>query len=450
MSPDRSLNPYKVAHLATTEPEAREAAEKVAARYFLSDEAFDQSLVSVVVPKDDAEPFAVVKIATALGLAELRFLPSLALAPESRQGPLQARVALSLLAGLVGVLVAGLFWDRYTHRHPWFAIYGTGPLALGLGLVAAILVVVAVLGFLRAAAARTWPSSVLLLGLAAAGFVAEVLVLSRGQPSSTAAKAALERGDKERAASEASAVVATRGHDPVADDVLDALHFGLVKKAPESMLKVNHFRGDWFTVSWKDRARSDLETQTLAEAAGLAAKKAAGPLRDLKFIVKSVDETLSDQIAGQRLRLMVDECLAERDFACAELVYRTEEPDGFASERAAVRNGIATAAQNAVDFYLVEATQAQELPQRREAHAYAYHAAQWALRFGGNDKAHPLPELLEAYRAAHLLELTTPGKAAEDGTATGGGSASGQPSPPPPPSGERPPPGSVQPVLPLP
>ena len=103
MSASTPLNPYKVAHLATTDEEARDAAAKIAAAHFLSRGAFDASLVSIDVPKDAGSDVAIVKITTALGVAELHLLPSLALAEDSKLGPLQGRVALGVLGLIVGV-----------------------------------------------------------------------------------------------------------------------------------------------------------------------------------------------------------------------------------------------------------------------------------------------------------------------------------------------------------
>lgn len=402
------LNPYKVAHLATTEAEAREAAAKIAAGHFLSGNAFDASLVSVEVPKDGSRDVATVKIATLLGVAELQLLPDLSLSRDSRLGPLQARVLLGVVGVLVGVAVAGVVWDTYTHRHPWFATYGTGPLALGIGCAGGVALAFAVLGFLRITAARTAVSSFLPLGLAVAGFVGEAVVLNAGLPSSAAAKAALDRGDLARAASEASAMLATKGHDPVADEVLDALKLHEVRSAREVALKVRRFGGVWYTPGHKLRAIRDIENLALVEASTQADKRQDGALRDLKFIVKPVDESIATRIAGIRLQMLVDDCLATKDYACAERALREEEPDGYASDRAAHRARIVKGLNEVVDGHLATARSATDAAVKREGFARAYHAAKLAFRLTGDDKARPLNKLLDEYRAAQAAEFGLP------------------------------------------
>lgn len=402
------LNPYKVAHLATTDEEAREAAAKIAGGHFLSGRAFDVSLISVEVPKDASGDVATVKIATVLGVAELKLLPNLTLSQDSQLAPLQGRVALGVLGVIVGVGIAGVVWDLYTHRHPWFATYGTGPLALGIGCIGGIALAFAVLGFLRISAARTVLSSFMPLGLAIAGFVGEALVLNAGQPSSAAAQAALERGDRARAASEASAILATKGHDPVVDRVLDALKLHEVQTAREVALKVRRFSGVWYTPEYKLRAIRDIETLALSEASSQADKHQEGALRDLKFIVKPIDEAIATRVAGIRLQMLVEDCLATKDYACAERAMREDEPDGYASDRAALRAKIVKGVNEIVEAHLAEARATTDASEKRESLARAYHAAKLSFRLTGNDKAHPMDKLLDEYRAAQAAEFGLP------------------------------------------
>jgi hypothetical protein len=402
-------NPYKVAHLATTEEALRAAGAKVAAAHFLGARAFDASVREVTVPKQGKDDVAIVKIETALGLAELRFLPNLTLARDSRLWPLQGRIVLGLGAALTGALVAGLLWDRYTHRHSWFATYGLGPQALGAGLVGAVAAAFAVLFATQTKSARSTLAWALPLIVVAAGFATEFHLLRTGLPQSSVAKAALDRGDRVRAASEASAVVATRGHDPVVDDVLDALKFHELHKAKEAMLKVTRFGGVWYTVPWKLKALRDIEHLALEEMSTLSAQRKTEPLRDLKFIVKPVDEGLADRIADARLTLLLDHCLNEQDLACAEDAFRRDEPDGSASGRAAARKRMVDTADAIIGRYL-EAAKQTDAPasEKRDALARAYRAAQARYRITGNEGNQPLADLLRQYREAQAAEFGVP------------------------------------------
>lgn len=401
-------NPYKVAHLATTEQALRQAGAKVAASHFLGASAFAASVREVAVPKRGKDDMATVKIETALGIAELRFLPNLTLARDSRLWPLQGRIVFGLGAALASTLAAGLLWDRYTHRHPWFATYGLGPQALGLGLTAAVAAGFLALGATHAKAARRPLAWALPLVFVIAGLCGEIALLRSGLPSAEAAKAALDRGDFPRAASEASAVVATRGHDPVVDDVLDALKFRELHQAKEALLRVNRFAGVWYTVPWKLRALRDIEQLTLEEMSSLTTQRKTAPLRDLKFIVKPVDEGLADRIADARLSLLLDECLRDDDLACAENAFRSDEPDGSASGRAAAKKRIVEAADAATDKFLALAQKAEEPSSKRDALARAYRAAQCGYRFTANDTRHPLEALRNQYREAQAAELGVP------------------------------------------
>jgi hypothetical protein len=405
---DAPLNPYKVAHLATTEPAAREAAAKVAGAWFLGREAFEASVVAVSVPKSTDSDVATVTLATALGQAELRFLPSLALATDSRVGPLQARVGLGLLALVVGLGGVGALYESYTHRHAWFSTYGTGPLALGLGLAGSIALSFATLGFLRASKARTPASSWLPLVVALAGLTGEGLALHLGRPSSEEAKAALARGDKARAIAEAGAVLATRGHDPVVDGVLDALKLAEVQQAREVLLKVRRFEGPWYSARVKGKAKDDIAAMTVSEANVMVDKRKGDALRDLKFIVKPIDENLADQVANLRLELLVKECFERGDFLCAATALRHEEPDGDPSVRGAVRAGIVKTVSAEIDAQMRRATTVSDLSERREARSRAYHGADLIYRLTGDDKAYPLSKLLADFEAAEAAEVAGP------------------------------------------
>jgi hypothetical protein len=406
--PGPEKNPYKVAHLATTEEALRAAGAKVSAGHFLGARAFAASVREVTVPKQGKDDVAIVKIETALGLAELRFLPNLTLARDSRLWPLQGRIVLGLAAALTSTLAAGLLWDRYTHRHSWFGTYGLGPQALGAGLVAAVAAGFVALAATQAKSARLTWAWALPLVVVAAGFSTEVYWLRTGLPRSAVAKAALDRGDAVRAASEASAVVATRGHDPVVDDVLDALKYAELHQAKETLLRVNRFAGAWYTVPWKLKALRDIEQLALEEMSTLTASRKAEPLRDLKFIVKPIDEGLADRIADARLTLLLDDCLKDRDLLCAENAFRTDEPDGSAGGRAAGRKRIVEAAEGSIDHFVALAGQAETPSARRDALARAYRAAQCNYRLTANDKKHPLEELLRQYREAQAAELGVP------------------------------------------
>ena len=263
---------------------------------------------------DCPEAFVHFRLAGVTGVVHLRGVNGVVagdtdLSPFGRLRLLQGLGGLTMFAAACGAFAA------YTLRNPWYADFGAGIPVVGAAAFTALSALVAWTQLLRPDAARTKPLLVSSILAATLGLAGAAFAWHSRQPTMDVARSALERGDDQRAAAEATALLDLGFGDEEPKAVLDEIHQRRVTAALSSIKDaVAEAELPWLSEAAHGRATARVS----AAAAAACAREGATPstLREVASAVKLLASEIAGPCSERAAMLEATACMERVDLDC--------------------------------------------------------------------------------------------------------------------------------------